>query len=105
MFFAQHFFPPGNPGLAFLASLAVFWFGFIARPFGAVFFGYLGDLIGRKFTFMLTLGLMGLATFLVGDRYGARADDRHRAERSLLPNGDRGSRRDRQPGCDPRADA
>jgi MFS family permease len=51
VFFAQHFFPPGNPGLAFLASLAVFWFGFIARPFGAVFFGYLGDLIGRKFTF------------------------------------------------------
>src|SRR6201987_2318482 len=66
VFFAQHFFPPGNPGLAFLASLAVFWFGFIARPFGAVFFGYLGDRIGRKFTFMLTLGLMGLATFLVG---------------------------------------
>ena len=65
VFFAQHFFPPGNPGLAFLASLAVFWFGFIARPFGAVFFGYLGDLIGRKFTFMLTLSLMDLATFLV----------------------------------------
>jgi MFS family permease len=66
VFFAQHFFPPGNPGLAFLASLAVFWFGFIMRPFGAVLFGYLGDRIGRKFTFMLTLGLMGLATFLVG---------------------------------------
>src|SRR5260370_1128689 len=66
VFFAQHFFPPGNPGLAFLASLAVFWFGFIMRPFGAVFFGYLGDRIGRKFTFMLTLALMGLATFLVG---------------------------------------
>ena len=66
VFFAQHFFPPGNPGLAFLASLAVFWFGFIMRPFGAVLFGYLGDRIGRKFTFMLTLGLMGFATFLVG---------------------------------------
>jgi MFS family permease len=64
--FAQHFFPPGNPGLALLASLAVFWFGFIARPFGAILFGHLGDLIGRKFTFMLTLSLMGLATFLVG---------------------------------------
>jgi MFS family permease len=64
--FAQHFFPPGNDALAFLGSLAIFWFGFIARPFGAIFFGHLGDLIGRKFTFMLTLGLMGLATFLVG---------------------------------------
>ncbi|TMJ64656.1 MAG: MHS family MFS transporter, partial [Alphaproteobacteria bacterium] len=38
----------------------------ILRPFGAIFFGHLGDLIGRKFTFMLTLGMMGLATFLVG---------------------------------------
>jgi MFS family permease len=65
-FFAVHFFPKGNPSLALLASLAVFWFGFILRPFGALFFGHLGDLIGRKFTFMLTLGLMGLATFLVG---------------------------------------
>ncbi len=64
--FAQHFFPPGNQAFAFLGSLAIFWFGFIARPFGAIFFGHLGDLIGRKFTFMLTLGLMGLATFLVG---------------------------------------
>jgi MFS family permease len=66
VFFAAHFFPKGNPGLALLASLAVFWFGFILRPFGALFFGHLGDKIGRKFTFMLTLGLMGLATFLVG---------------------------------------
>src|SRR6516225_4529622 len=66
VFFAKYFFPPGNDNLALLASLAVFWFGFILRPFGALFFGHLGDLIGRKFTFMLTLGLMGLATFLVG---------------------------------------
>src|SRR5438105_7983697 len=66
VFFAQHFFPPGNDNLALLASLAVLWFGFILRPFGAIFFGHLGDLIGRKFTFMLTLGMMGLATFLVG---------------------------------------
>ena len=64
--FATHFFPKGNENLAFLASLAVFWFGFILRPFGALFFGHLGDLIGRKFTFMLTLGMMGAATFLVG---------------------------------------
>src|SRR5437588_5649398 len=65
-FFASHFFPPGNESLALLASLAVFWFGFLLRPFGAIFFGHLGDLIGRKFTFMLTLLLMGAATFLVG---------------------------------------
>ena len=66
VFFAKHFFPPGNDNLALLASLAVFWFGFILRPFGAIFFGHLGDLIGRKFTFMLTLAMMGLATLLVG---------------------------------------
>jgi MFS family permease len=65
-FFAAHFFPKGNESLALLASLAVFWFGFILRPFGALFFGHLGDKIGRKFTFMLTLGMMGAATFLVG---------------------------------------
>jgi len=64
--FAKYFFPPGNDNLALLAVLAMFWFGFILRPLGAIFFGHLGDLIGRKFTFMLTLGMMGLATFLVG---------------------------------------
>ena len=64
VFFAKHFFPPGNETFALLASLAVFWFGFLLRPFGAIFFGHLGDLIGRKFTFMLTLGMMGLALFL-----------------------------------------
>jgi len=63
---SPHFFPPGDEGLALLASLAVFWFGFILRPFGAIFFGHLGDLIGRKFTFMLTLLMMGAATFVVG---------------------------------------
>lgn len=66
VFFGQHFFPPGNANLAFLASLGVFWTGFVVRPLGAVLFGHFGDLIGRKFTFMLTLGLMGAATFLVG---------------------------------------
>jgi len=64
--FATHFFPTGNAFLATLATWAVFWFGFILRPFGALLFGHLGDLIGRKFTFMLTLGMMGAATFLVG---------------------------------------
>jgi MFS family permease len=66
-FFGKQFFAPDlNPNIAFIASLFVFWTGFLVRPFGAVFFGYLGDLIGRKFTFMVTLALMGIATFLVG---------------------------------------
>ncbi len=64
--FATHFFPAGNAFFATLATWAVFWFGFILRPFGAILFGHLGDLIGRKFTFMLTLIMMGAATFLVG---------------------------------------
>jgi len=66
-FSASIFFSPElNPGVAFIASLFVFWTGFLVRPFGAILFGHLGDLIGRKFTFMLTLGLMGAATFVVG---------------------------------------
>ncbi len=64
-FFATHFFP-GDMRQGFLYSLGIFWTGFVVRPFGAIVFGHLGDLIGRKYTFMLTLGLMGLATFLVG---------------------------------------
>ena len=67
LFFSRHFFSPAlNPSVAFIASLFVFWTGFLVRPFGAILFGHLGDLIGRKFTFMLTLGLMGAATFVVG---------------------------------------
>ncbi len=67
LFFSKHFFSPSlNATVAFIASLFVFWTGFLVRPFGAILFGHLGDLIGRKFTFMLTLGLMGAATFLVG---------------------------------------
>ncbi len=60
------FFPEGNPTAAFLATLATFAAGFVVRPFGALFFGRLGDLIGRKYTFMVTLLLMGGATFLIG---------------------------------------
>src|SRR3984885_9930866 len=67
VFFSKHFFSPAmDPNIAFIASLAVFWTGFLVRPFGAVLFGHLGDLIGRKFTFMLTLMLMGASTFVVG---------------------------------------
>jgi MFS family permease len=66
VFFSQHFFPPGNDAMALLASLGIFWTGFVVRPLGSVIFGHFGDRIGRKFTFMLTLLLMGAATFLVG---------------------------------------
>ena len=66
VFFSQYFFPPGEQNVALLASLAIFWTGFVVRPFGAVVFGYLGDLIGRKVTFTVTLGLMGASTFLIG---------------------------------------
>src|SRR6185295_15063229 len=60
------FFPPGNPTAAFLATLATFAAGFIVRPFGALVFGRLGDIIGRKYTFLLTLMLMGGSTFMIG---------------------------------------
>ncbi len=60
------FFPADNPTAAFLSTLATFAAGFVVRPFGALFFGRLGDLIGRKYTFMVTLLLMGGATFLIG---------------------------------------
>jgi len=67
VFFSKHFFSPSlDPTIALIASLLVFWTGFLVRPFGAIVFGHLGDLIGRKFTFMLTLLLMGAATFVVG---------------------------------------
>lgn len=60
------FFPDANPTAAFLSTLATFAAGFVVRPFGALFFGRLGDLIGRKYTFMATLLLMGCSTFLIG---------------------------------------
>ncbi len=65
---ASKFFPagPGNETLSFLSTLATFAAGFVVRPFGALFFGRLGDLIGRKYTFMVTLLLMGGATFAIG---------------------------------------
>lgn len=60
------FFPSDNPTAAFLSTLATFAAGFVVRPFGALFFGRLGDIIGRKYTFMATLLLMGGSTFLIG---------------------------------------
>src|SRR5690606_2215965 len=56
------FFTANNPTAAFLSTLSTFAAGFVVRPFGALFFGRLGDLIGRKYTFMVTLMLMGGAT-------------------------------------------
>jgi MFS family permease len=63
---ATKFFPPGDAIIAFLATLATYAAGFLVRPFGALFFGRLGDLIGRKYTFMVTLLLMGSSTFAIG---------------------------------------
>jgi MFS family permease len=63
---AVQFFPEGNETAALLSTLAIFAAGFLVRPFGALVFGRLGDLIGRKSTFLLTLVLMGGSTFLIG---------------------------------------
>jgi MFS family permease len=65
-FFSTQFFPKGNDTAALLASLATFGAGFAVRPFGAAVFGRIGDIIGRKFTFLVTITVMGISTFLVG---------------------------------------
>jgi len=64
--FAAHFFSGVNETTAFIFALATFSVGFIVRPLGALVFGRLGDRIGRKFTFLVTLAIMGLSTFFVG---------------------------------------
>ncbi len=66
VFFGELFFPPGNERAALLASLATFGAGFGVRPLGALVFGRVGDLIGRKYTFLVTIVTMGLATALIG---------------------------------------
>src|SRR5437762_10109616 len=63
---ATQFFPKTNPTAALLSTFATFAAGFIVRPFGALVFGRLGDLIGRKYTFLLTLIIMGSSTFAIG---------------------------------------
>ena len=60
------FFPATNPVAAFLATLATFGAGFAARPFGALFFGRIGDMVGRKYAFLVTLLIMGGATTVIG---------------------------------------
>jgi MFS family permease len=65
-FFAPIFFPSNNDTASLLSAFATYAAGFLVRPFGAVFFGALGDIIGRKYTFLVTITVMGLATVLVG---------------------------------------
>jgi MFS family permease len=63
---AKQFFAGTDPNTAFIFALLAFAAGFIVRPFGAILFGRLGDLVGRKHTFLVTIVIMGFATFLVG---------------------------------------
>lgn len=63
---AKQFFTGLDSGSAFIFALLAFAAGFIVRPFGAIFFGRLGDMIGRKYTFLVTILIMGLSTFIVG---------------------------------------
>jgi MFS family permease len=63
---APLFYPPGNDTFAYIAYLATFAVGFVVRPFGALFFGRIGDIVGRKYAFLVTLLIMGGATALIG---------------------------------------
>jgi MFS family permease len=65
-FFAALFFPPGNDTAALLSAFATYAAGFLVRPFGALVFGRVGDLVGRKYTFLVTIVVMGSATAAVG---------------------------------------
>jgi MFS family permease len=66
VFFGSKFFPAGNETAQLLASLATFGAGFGVRPLGALVFGHVGDLVGRKYTFLVTMTVMGLGTALIG---------------------------------------
>jgi MFS family permease len=65
-FFAALFFPKGNDTAALLSAFATYAAGFLVRPFGALVFGRIGDLVGRKYTFLVTIVVMGFSTFAVG---------------------------------------
>src|SRR5262250_1074133 len=65
-FFAALFFPKGNDTAALLSAFATYAAGFLVRPFGAIVFGRIGDLVGRKYTFLVTITVMGASTFAVG---------------------------------------
>src|SRR6516165_1159373 len=66
VYLSPKFYPPGNDTLALIAYLSTFAVGFIVRPFGALFFGRIGDLVGRKYAFLVTLSIMGGATAIIG---------------------------------------
>src|SRR5688500_19511396 len=63
---SSQFFSGVNETTGFIFALAAFAAGFAVRPFGALVFGRIGDLVGRKYTFLVTMGLMGVSTFCVG---------------------------------------
>src|SRR5271166_4134085 len=66
VFLAKYFFSNVAPTIGFIFTLLAFAAGFAVRPFGALLFGRIGDLVGRKYTFLVTMMLMGLGTFLIG---------------------------------------
>ena len=80
---AKQFFSGVNPTAGFIFALLAFAAGFAVRPFGALVFGRLGDLVGRKYTFLITIMIMGLSTFLVG-LLPSYASDRRASRRSIL---------------------
>src|SRR5678816_3961556 len=65
-FFAGLFFPKVNASAQLMGALGAYAAGFLVRPFGAIFFGRIGDLVGRKYTFLITIVVMGFSTFAVG---------------------------------------
>jgi len=65
-FLSPKFYPPQNETFAYIAYLATFAVGFVVRPFGALFFGRVGDIVGRKYAFLVTLSIMGGATAVIG---------------------------------------
>src|SRR5947208_16479906 len=62
---STHFFEKSHPVAAFLSTVALFSVGFLIRPLGALLFGRIGDRVGRKYRFLITLGVMGLSTALI----------------------------------------
>jgi MFS family permease len=66
VYLSPKFYPPGNETLALIAYRSTFAVGFIVRPFGALFFGRIGDVVGRKYAFLVTLSIMSCATAVIG---------------------------------------